>query len=117
MHIADLVAHAHKFQNERILLIHFSARCARGASDRLHPPRLQCGGGTTLGGSLLCVLVRGVCTPPAPLQLIDARLAPLGAPWGVGVCRYKKSQIVAALDANMPLSLRNKCVPLLTGFA
>lgn len=28
MHIADLVAHAHKFQNEAILLIHFSPRCA-----------------------------------------------------------------------------------------
>jgi hypothetical protein len=29
MHVADLVAHAHKFHNEAILLIHFSARCVR----------------------------------------------------------------------------------------
>ena len=30
MHIADLVAHAHKFHNEAILLVHFSPRCGGG---------------------------------------------------------------------------------------
>ncbi|KAI8469375.1 MAG: beta-lactamase-like protein [Monoraphidium minutum] len=56
MHVADLVAHAHKFHNEAILLIHFSPR-------------------------------------------------------------YKRSDILAALEANMPPSLRAKCVPFLNGFA
>ncbi|KIZ00521.1 Nuclear ribonuclease Z [Monoraphidium neglectum] len=56
MHVADLVAHAHKFHNEAILLIHFSAR-------------------------------------------------------------YTRAQILAALEANMPPSLRSKCVPFLNGFA
>lgn len=55
MHVADLVAHSHKFHNEAILLIHFSPR-------------------------------------------------------------YNRSQILAALEANMPPSLRAKCVPLLNGF-
>jgi ribonuclease Z len=55
MHVADLVAHAHRFQNEAILLTHFSPR-------------------------------------------------------------YTRADILAALEANMPPSLRAKCVPLLNGF-
>ncbi|GBF92046.1 ribonuclease, chloroplastic [Raphidocelis subcapitata] len=55
MHIADLVAHAHKFHNEAILLTHFSPR-------------------------------------------------------------YSRAEILAALEANMPPSLRAKCVPFLNGF-
>ena len=30
MHIADMVAHSHKFHNEAILLIHFSSRLGGG---------------------------------------------------------------------------------------
>ena len=31
--------------------------------------------------------------------------------------RYKRSEILAALDANLPPALRAKCVPFLNGFA
>ncbi|GLI59456.1 hypothetical protein VaNZ11_001335 [Volvox africanus] len=54
MHIADFVAHAHRFQNEAIVLIHFSPR-------------------------------------------------------------YKRTDIIAALNSMLPPSLRAKCVPLLNG--
>ncbi|GIL63658.1 hypothetical protein Vafri_17683 [Volvox africanus] len=54
MHIADFVAHAPKFQNEAIVLIHFSPR-------------------------------------------------------------YKRTDIIAALNSMLPPSLRAKCVPLLNG--
>ncbi|KAF5830223.1 nuclear RNase Z [Dunaliella salina] len=56
LHIADFIVHAHRFQNEAILLIHFSAR-------------------------------------------------------------YKRSEIINALNTNLPPSLRAKCVPFLNGYA
>mmetsp|Transcript_4347 Transcript_4347/g.11794 ORF Transcript_4347/g.11794 Transcript_4347/m.11794 type:complete len:321 (-) Transcript_4347:206-1168(-) len=56
LHIADFIVHAHCFQNEAILLIHFSAR-------------------------------------------------------------YKRSEIINALNTNLPPSLRAKCVPFLNGYA
>jgi ribonuclease Z len=30
--------------------------------------------------------------------------------------RYKRAEILAALDANMPAGLRAKCTPMLNGF-
>ncbi|GIL77332.1 hypothetical protein Vretifemale_6804, partial [Volvox reticuliferus] len=54
MHIADFVAHAHRFQNEAIVLIHFSPR-------------------------------------------------------------YKRTDIITALNTMLPPSLKAKCIPLLNG--
>jgi hypothetical protein len=54
MHIADLVAHAHKFHNEAILLTHFSPRCA-GCLRLLHARRAGAGG-----------RARPVCLAPPP---------------------------------------------------
>lgn len=31
--------------------------------------------------------------------------------------RYKKQEILAALDTNLPPALRAKCIPFLNGFA
>ncbi|KAJ9531243.1 hypothetical protein QJQ45_006681 [Haematococcus lacustris] len=44
MHIADFIAHAHRFQNEAILLIHFSARYKRShilSALNILPPNLR----------------------------------------------------------------------------
>lgn len=101
MHIADFILHAHRFQ-------------VGGGSGR---------------GSGMAVLLLALCTPVArtratmcvPARAINTLCLSFWQNEAILLIhfspRYKQSEIVDALNQNLPPALRAKCVPFLNGFA